>query len=381
MSRIALKGNVLRDGKFNDSVLYINNGRICDSLTDCEIIDLSDCYVLPAFIELHAHGGGGYDFIDNTKEAFDSIFDLHLSHGVAYMCPTLCACDYGEMLRFLSLCKEVEHPGFLGVHLEGPFLSPDMCGAQNLSCIVEPTKERIEALRPYADLISRITLAPEINGAFDLVKAFDKVSFSIGHSTSDAKTAREAFANGFSSVTHLFCSTLGRHKVGSYVHGGLIEEALLSDCFVELIGDGHHVSRESLLLAMKCKGVDRICLVSDAMRGAGSTSDGESYLGAVLPENRVILEYGVAKLPDRSSFAGSLAVGDTMVKALVGYGIELENISKMLSSTPAKLLGLSDRGSLENGLRADITVLDRNYSTVMVLREGNIVYKRKDHKC
>ena len=376
---ITLKGKVVSGGKVENSLVGVSEGLITEP--GGEVVDLSDHYILPAFIELHAHGGGGYDFIDSTPESFNSIFSTHLSHGVATLCPTLCACDFEAMLGFLALCREMKHPGFAGVHLEGPFLSKKMCGAQNLSCIVEPTAERIEALEEFADMIARMTVAPEIDGAFRLADRLHPlgVRFSVGHSDADAEVVREALSHGFDSVTHLFCSTSGRHKVGSYVHGGVIEEALLSDCFVELIGDGHHVSRESLLLTLKCKGVGHVCIVSDAMRAAGTSGLSESWLGAVRPENRVIIEDGVAKLPDRSSFAGSLAVGDTMVRALIGYGIDLPVISEMMSKTPAKLLGLSDRGEIKKGLRADLAVLDENFDTEMVLRAGEIVFRREKH--
>ena len=375
---ISLKGNIVSGGKVVESAIGISDGFVTPP--GGEILDFSDHYIMPAFIELHAHGGGGYDFIDNTPESFKAIFYTHLSHGVATLCPTLCACDFDEMLRFLEFCRKTDEPGFAGVHLEGPFLSPEMCGAQNLSCIIEPTSGRIEALSDYSDVIARITAAPEVDGVYRLADSLHEkcVRFSVGHSNADSAAVRESFSHGFDSVTHLFCSTSGRHKLGSFVHGGVIEEALLSDCFVELIGDGHHVSRESLLLTLKCKGTDHVCIVSDAMRAAGTSGQTESFLGAAKPENRVIIEDGVAKLPDRSSFAGSLAVGDTMVKALVGYGIGLPVISEMMSGTPARLLGLSDRGGLGIGMRADITVLDRNFETVLVFRKGEIVYKNEN---
>lgn len=374
--KLAIKGNIVKSG-VTSSTLYIEDGRIVTKADSCELLDLSDCYIFPSFVELHAHGASGYDFIDNTMTAFDAILDSHLSHGVGKLCPTLCSCEFDEVLKFLSLCENVNRTEFVGVHLEGPFLSPKMCGAQNLSCIIEPSEEKINSLKKYSHLISRITAAPEIDGVLELPEIFPDTSFSIGHSNADAKKAHEALSCGFDSVTHLFCSTSGRHKEGSFVRGGIIEEALLSDCYVELIGDGHHVSRESLLLTLKCKGANKVCLVSDAMRAAGSTADGESYLGAIKPENRVILEDGVAKLPDRSSFAGSLAVGDTMVKAMVDYDIPLETISEMMSGTPSALLGLSDIGELKPGKKANITILDKNFDTVYVFNEGKIIYSRK----
>lgn len=384
--------------KGKDRIVLIENGAIANENAkeipdDAEIFDFSGDFVLPAFIELHAHGGGGYDFIDGTDESFEKIFETHLSHGVATLCPTLCACDFDQTLKFLGFCKSVSHEGFAGVHLEGPFLSKKMCGAQNLSYIVEPTDGVIKLLEDYSDVIARITAAPEIPGVLKLAGrlAGHKVSFSIGHSDCDAKLAREAVESGFSSVTHLFCSTPGRHKERSFVVGGLIEEALINDSlFVELIGDGHHVCRESLILTEKCKSAEKIAIVSDAMRAAGTGKSNlavddkitESYLGAKLPGNRVIIEGGVAKLPDRSSFAGSLAVGDTMVKALCGeYRLPLAKVSEMMSRTPAKILGLSDRGEIKKGLRADLTILDRGYSTKAVFRAGKPVYRRKDSEC
>ncbi len=352
---------------------------------ECEILDFGESYLLPGFIEVHAHGGAGYDFIDNSRESFEAIFASHLSHGVTTLCPTLCTCDFEATLEFLKLCRsKKDYPGFAGVHLEGPFLSQEMSGAQNLSLLKEPSTESIEAIAEYADVISRITVAPEINGAEQLIKRMTEsgIGVSAGHTAIDAEGFYKARELGISSVTHLYSSMKGRYKRGSHVLGGLIEGALADDdCYVELIGDGHHVSRENFILTLKCKGFDRIAVVSDAMRAAGvispfSNEFGESYLGAVRPENRVIIEDGVAKLPDRSSFAGSVAIGDTMVQALVGrYGLSLEAVSRMLSGTPAKMLGLCDRGELKEGFYADITVLDENYRTVSVVRDGKTVYK------
>ena len=176
---------------------------------------------------------------------------------------------------------------------------------------------------------------------------------------------------GFSRVTHLFCSTSRRAKQGSFVIGGIEEQALIDDRFtVELIGDGHHISRESFLLTMKCKGRDRLAVVSDAMRAAGQSEATESFLGELCPENRVLIEDGVAKLTDRSSFAGSVAVGDTMVQALCGkYGLPLCEVSYMMSAVPARLLGLSDTGMIKRGYKAELILLDHNFKTKRVLSD------------
>ena len=202
------------------------------------------------------------------------------------------------------------------------------------------------------------------------------VKMSVGHSNADAPAMEKAAEWGFDRVTHLFSSTSRRAKQGSYVIGGIEECALIDDRFtVELIGDGHHVSRESFLLTEKCKGKDSVVLVSDAMRGAGCEGLNESYLGELRPENRVIIEDGVAKLPDRSSFAGSIALGDTMVQALCGrYRLPIETVSYMMSTVPARLLGLSRRGKVEKGYDAELVLLDKNFKTIKVFSKATRYY-------
>lgn len=371
-----------------DSSLLIGGGKIIaadyhgEVPEGAEIYDAKGAYLLPAFIEIHAHGGGNCDFIDNTREAFDTIMRTHLSHGVTTLCPTLVACEWERTLDFLAFIAKsaADHPMFGGVHLEGPFLSREMGGAQKLSCLTVPDEEKIAALCGYAPLIARITAAPEIEGAELLARRMTArgVKLSIGHSCANAKTVRRAADLGFDQITHLFCSTSRRMKRGSYVIGGIEEQALIDDRFtVELIGDGHHVSLESFLLTEKCKGSDGICIVSDAMRAAGCRDAGnDSFLGERMPENRVIIEDGVAKLPDRSSFAGSIASGDTMVQAMVGrYGLPLPTISHMMSAVPARMLGLDKRGKLEGGYDAELTLLDENYRTTAVFSRGEKVYE------
>lgn len=379
-----IRGRIVKDGKILKGDLLIDGGRISfpagEKPDGTEFIDYGECLILPSFIELHAHGGGGCDFVDMTREASDRIFGLHLSHGVGRLCPTLCSCGAEKTIRFLDFCRGIkDHPCYGGAHLEGPFLSPEMCGAQNLSCLLTPSAEWAERLASYSDILVRVTMAPELDGTEEFAgKLTDAgILLSAGHTAADAVTLRRAVGYGFTSVTHLYCSTKKREKHGGHVIGGAEEEALINDSLtVELIGDGHHVSRENFLVTIRCKGADKVAVVSDAMRGAGENGICESWLGEKLPENRVIIEDGVAKLPDRSSFAGSLAVGDTMVRALVkDYGLPLPTVSEMMSLTPAKLLGISDEhGKLEDGYSADITVLDEDLRTRSVYVSGRLMY-------
>ncbi len=366
-------------GTFREKTsVMIGGGKILDTnyigqvTNDIEVINADGNYLLPSFIELHAHGGGGSDFADMTEEAVDKIMLTHFSHGVTLLCPTFVASPWQKTLDFLKFCDSAikNHPMFGGVHLEGPFLSPLMCGAQNISSIIAPTPKAVDELAEFSQLLSCVTAAPEIDGIEYLAKRMTAkgVSMSVGHSNADSPTMDKAAVWGFNRVTHLFSSTSRRAKSGSYVIGGIEESALVDDRFaVELIGDGHHASRESILLTEKCKGMNKVAFVSDAMRGAGCYGLTESFLGEIRPENRVIIEDGVAKLPDRSSFAGSVAVGDTMVSALCGrYGLPLETVSHMMSSVPARLLSLNKRGKIEKGFDAELILLDKNYKTQKV---------------
>lgn len=385
MKRSLLCGKIVRRDNTKQGAILIENGIILDSdyhgdvPENTKVTDFGERYILPGFVELHAHGGGGDDFGDCTAEAFTRICDLHLSHGVTRICPTLTACDWESTLTFLRLCKNMRtHPMFAGAHLEGPFLSPKMSGAQNTARLRLPNEKDAETLCSYGDVISRITLAPELAGADDFARRLLSagIALSIGHSDADADTVRRAVVLGYTQVTHLYCSTASRRKKGSYVVGGLVEAALTEDALtVELIGDGHHICRESFLLTMRCKGADGVCVVSDAMRAAGQTDVKESYLGAKQPENRVIIEDGVAKLPDRSSFAGSVAAGDTMVNALCGrYGIDICTVSGMMSRVPSRLLyGKGKYGEIASGFAADLAVLDTDYKTYAVYLDGKRV--------
>lgn len=372
-------------GELTPRNVLIENGKILDAdyrnsqQIDAEIFDARGAYLLPSFIELHAHGGGGCDFGDLTRESFDTVMNTHLAHGVTLLCPTLVTCPWEELVRFLAFCENEgrKHFMFGGTHLEGPFLSTEKCGAQNLSHLISPTEDKIATLEEFSSVIARVTAAPEVDGVLNMASRLNScgVQMSVGHSAALAPDMERAADAGFTQITHLFSSTTGRTKIGSYVLGGIEECSLIDDRFtVELIGDGHHVSRESLLLVSKCKGKDGVFIVSDAMRAAGESAETtESYIGKISPDNRVIIEDGVAKLPDRSSFAGSIGVGDTMVRALcANYGLPLATVSRMMSEVPARLLGLEGkRGRVENGFDAELTLLDANYRTVAVFSHGD----------
>lgn len=364
------------------SALVINKDKIetvgfCSEIPEnAEIFDYGDAYVVPGFVDIHIHGGNGFDFVDMTKESFDGIRDFHLSKGTTTICPTLTSCDISKTFDFIEYYKNFEDKTcFGGIHLEGPYLSPKMCGAQNLSYLINPTKEQIEKLISFSDYICKITLAPEKEGCDRLITALaDKnVVLSAGHSNATKKELIRASELGVSQITHMYCATPKRYKEGSFVIGGFEETALVNDSFaLELIADGHHVCRECFEMAVRCKGIDKVIAISDAMRGAGLDNADESFLGEIKPENRVIIEDGVAKLPDRSSFAGSVTTGEKMFDVLHNkYGYSVADTSKMMSENPANLVNLKNIGKLEKGYFADITVIDKK-KVIATFKNGDV---------
>lgn len=366
-------GKVIFPDSVKESDILIKDGIIectdyCGEIPEgAEIIDAHNMYVAPGFVEIHIHGGGGYDFMDCTAEAFEKISEIHQSHGITSMLPTAVSCGADDLTELFDLYRRVikkkTKTRFLGIHLEGPFISDAMRGAQNPRHIRKPSEYETDKLMECGkDIIKMCTAAPELEGIEYLARTMQKqnITLSVGHSNATFKDIENAMRLGFRHITHLYSNTPGIRKINQTVYAGIPEAAYyLDQMHIELIGDGHHVPAEVLRLALKLKGADKINITSDAMRAAG-TDVCESYLGKIKPENRVIIEDGVAKLPDRSYFAGSIATGDVMLKWLVKKcEISICDAVKMLSLSPAKIIGEDKNiGSIEKGKLSDILLID-----------------------
>ena len=348
-----------------------------------ETVDAEGGYVLPGFVDLHVHGGGGYDFLDGDAGAIDAILRLHASHGTTSLFATTLTCPdavlYGGVARLAeAIGRGTPENGsdLLGIHLEGPWLSPSNVGAQAVSGERTPTARELDRLFALSrGRIARIDAAPELPTGIDLLSSFARehgILLSIGHSAANAETALAAYEKGFTHITHLYCSTTTEHKEGQTVHAGIVEAAYLEDGFtVELIGDGKHIPRETMLLCFKIKGADKVALVTDAMRAAG-TDDKTSVLGEKTTGTPVLVEDGVAKLRDRSSFAGSVATMDVCFRTALRYGVPLCDAVKSCTLTPASIAGVADRkGSLEIGRDADVLLFDQRFGLQGVFVKGN----------
>ena len=386
--RLVIKnGTILKSDRLQKTSLLLEDGVIAEDdfrgeePEDALILDASGMIVAPGFIEIHAHGGGGYDYMDATEEAFEEIARTHLKAGTTSIMPTAVSCSREAMSRLFALYRKVKDSensqiNYLGLHLEGPYISQEMRGAQNPNFVHSPTREEIDSLLAEAgDVIGMCTAAPEIENMDYLSERMQRsgIVLSAGHSDAVCADIVKGYEMGFRHITHLYSNTPTVRKINQVVYAGMREAAwLLDDMRIELIGDGHHVPREVLQLALKIKGADRINLTSDAMRAAG-TQVSESYLGEKLPENRVIIEDGVAKLPDRSFYAGSIATGEEIFRwAVRDCGVSLIDASKMMSLTPAKIIGCADRkGSIRTGKDADLIFLDNQLKVRKVIVGGN----------
>lgn len=382
-------GQVVRPDGACRATLVVEDGRILDAdyrgevPAGAQVLDARDRYVLPGLVEIHAHGGGGCDFMDATREAFETVVCTHMRHGATTILPTTVACEAEEMRELFELYRRMRQ-GRLGnalggVHLEGPFISQAMRGAQNPAHIRAPQTAEVDALMDEAgDLIRLITAAPELEGMQYLAKRAGErgIALSSGHSDATFEQIARGYEWGFRHITHMYSNTPTVRKINQRVRAGILEFAWLTDDVrVELIGDGRHVPCEVLRLALKIKGADKINLTSDAMRAAGTDAK-ESYLGAIRPENRVIVEDGVAKLPDRSFYAGSIATADRMLAWAVNEcGVPLHEAVRMLSLSPAKVVGLDgQKGSLDNGKDADFLLADEQLRAEQVFLRGERMF-------
>jgi len=377
-------GKLLTPEGISEKILYIENGKIveisdCDKSCDVEI-NAEGNYVSPGFIDMHCHGGAGHDFMDGTKEDVLKAAHAHLKHGTTTIYPTSLACDIDVLKNALNMIREAQKEcksNIPGVHLEGPYFSKDQCGAQNLEYITPPDEaEYKELVSLYGDLIKKWSFAPELEGSEKFCEFLieNGIVPSIAHSNAKYEDVKAVYDKGLRSMTHFYScmSTITREK--GFRKLGIIESAyLLDDINIEIIADGCHLPPELLKLICKSFKVENIALVTDAMRGA-TQPDGPSVLGRLDDGLDCVVEDGVAKLLDRSAFAGSVATADRLVRTMYKLaGVSICDAVKMMTSSPAKMMGLKTKGRLEKGMDADIVIFDDNINIKEVIVNGETV--------
>lgn len=346
-------------------------------------IDLQGLYLAPGFVEIHTHGAGGCDFMDGTLNAFVTASRTHFEHGVTTLLPTALAATREEILRSIDGFRKarealVNGPYLPGLHMEGPYLNVQQKGAIDEKYIREPDPVEYEEFLEYGKgAIARWTVAPELKGALSFGDRLMREGIlpSIGHSNADFWQVQEAFHHGFTHVTHLYSAMSTIVRKSGFRYPGVLESAfILPDMTVELIADGCHLPAELLEMVYRLKGVEKVCLTCDSMRCAGQDVQ-ESILGSLEKGQRVIIEDDVAKLPDRSAFAGSIATTDRLVRVMVQQaGISLQDSVRMLTLTPANIIGLGHKkGSIAVGKDADLICFDQNINIKGTLFGGRPV--------
>ena len=356
-------------------------------VANCIEIDAQGKYISPGFIDIHIHGGGGHDFMDGNENAFLKIAETHAKFGTTAMLPTTLTSTKEAMLQILGVYESanrnnVKGAQFLGMHLEGPYIAMSQKGAQDPRYIRDPLPEEYEEILSKFSCIKRWSAAPELKGAIEFGKYIKSkgVLPAVAHTDAIYEEVVKAFDNGYTLATHLYSAMSTVTRRNSFRFAGVVESAyIIDEMDVEIIADGVHLPAPLLKLVYKIKGADRTALITDAIRPAG-TNVSESILGSREDGLKVIIEDGVAKLPDRTAFAGSIATADRLVRSMINLAeVPLEDAIKMISATPARILGVLDKkGTLTVGKNADIIIFDKNINVSMTMINGKIIYQNSN---
>ncbi|MFJ8628633.1 N-acetylglucosamine-6-phosphate deacetylase [Kitasatospora sp. NPDC093550] len=367
-ARLVLPGEVLVAGRIvveGDRIAAVASGA-----AEPGDLDLTGHTVVPGFVDLHVHGGGGASYTSGIAEEALHAARTHLEHGTTTTVASTVTGEIDDLARQAAVLSELAEDGILaGIHFEGPFISPGRCGAHRPDLLRDPdpalVRTLLDAARGHARML---TLAPELPGGLHSIRMLTDLGViaAIGHTDSDYPTTQEAIDAGATVATHLFNAM---PAIAHRAPGPII--ALLEDerVTVELINDGVHLHPSVLDLAHRTAGPSRVALITDAM-AAAAMGDGRYPLGPL----HVHVTNGIAMLPDGSSIAGSTLTLDTAFKRSVTVnGLTLHQTVEALSTTPARLLGLADSiGTLETGKLADLAVLDSTtHDLVAVMRRGH----------
>lgn len=320
--------------------------------------------LVPGFVDVHCHGGGGASFTVGDAEEAQQVAAAHLRHGTTSLVASLVTDEMSQLERHVRVLGELVTDGLLaGVHLEGPWLSRDFCGAHEPSLLRPPSPEDVNRLLAAGgDALRMVTIAPELDGAMDAVRriAGAGVVVSVGHSDATWEQAREAIEAGATAATHLFNQIRELHHRRPGPIAALLEDERV---WIELISDGVHVHPAMLRLA-RTSAPERIMLVTDAM-GAAAADDGDYHLGPI----HVQVRDGVARTPT-GAIAGSTLTMAGAVRHSVASGFTLEQAVDAATRAPATALGLSDVGEIRPGARADLVLLDDELAVTSVMRSG-----------
>lgn len=364
--------------------LYYENGIITafteENLPFDAEIDAKGMYVSSGFIDIHTHGAGGYDFADGSEDDIKKAAYTHALHGTTTVFPTCSSSSFSDMNKFVENTKNVMKknapgkPHIAGSHLEGPYFADSQKGAQNPDYIKNPVPEEyMQFVKTGEGTLRRMSFAPELQGSMELCEYLKKqgIVASFGHTDGIYEEIKPIIDKGCTLATHLYSGMNTVTRRGLYRKLGAVETAFLEDSVdVEIIADGTHLPKELLKLIYKAKGPDKIALITDSMRGAGAKK-GPSVLGPKNDGVECIVGDDVAYLPDMKAFAGSIATADRLVRVMNKEAeIPLCECIKMITKTPARIMGIQNRGQLKQGFFADLVFFDENINIKKIIIEG-----------
>ena len=333
--------------------------------------EFADSFVVPGFIDIHVHGGGGASYTDGVSADVARAAAFHRSRGTTTTLASLVTASPTDLLAQVDVLAETTRQGTVaGIHLEGPWLSSACCGAHDAAQLRDPEPAEIDALLAATDgAIRMVTLAPERSGSVDAIKRFTDagVVVAVGHTDATYEQTRQAIELGATVGTHVFNAMRPLHHRDPGPALALLEDPRVT---VELIADGVHVHPALVRQVIESAGPDRVALISDAMAAAG-LPDGSFRLGTL----EVDVVGRVARLRGMSTIAGSTATMDQLFRTAVGrFGAAsdgaLAAAVQMTATTPARALGLSEVGSLRPGLNANLVVLDQDLQVSAVMAGG-----------
>lgn len=376
MTTAFLNGPVLTDGDLRDGLAVVVADGFIREIVPAEHLDPGirerfdlegDC-LLPGFIDVQVNGGGGVLFNEEpTLEGITAIAKAHRRKGTTGLLPTLISDDLDVIRQGLAATRaaiEQGVPGVLGIHIEGPFLNRDRRGAHDAGRIRKLDWPTLDALEPLDNGATLLTLAPETLEP-GMIRTLVSKGFivSAGHSNATFEQVEAAAAEGLTGFTHLYnaMSQLTAREPG------MVGAALrMSHAWCGLIADGHHVSPASADIAWRCKGTERLMLVTDAMPNAGT-----SLTEFMLQGRRIVVADGVCKTEDGTLAGASLDLAAAVRNMMAMTGCSLAEAVAMASSTPAAFLGLAqERGTIAPGLRADFVVADTGLNTLRTIAGG-----------
>lgn len=377
--KLILKDSITEEGfvEINDGIISqisVKNPKKEILLNADSVFDANGKYISPGFIDIHNHGGGGYDFGIGNEDSFTIPCETHALHGTTSLYPTISSSTFEIMENAIILYRKAIQKSYKGatmrgLHFEGPYFSDAQKGAQQKKHLRIPVAKEYIKILNMTDDIRRWSSACELEGTEQFALELKKkgILAAVGHSDATYEQVKKAYEWGFSLITHLYscCSSIKRDK--GYRILGVIEAAyLIEDMDVEIICDGHHLPEGLIQMVYKFKGPDKTAIITDCLGFAGINAPN----GTLLRED-IMIEDGVAKLTDRSAFGGSIATFDMLIRTSLKAGLPLVDIIKMSSITPARIMGIDKQtGSLDKGKEADVIVFDEDINMHAVYVKG-----------